>query len=139
MPFVRHAVPADLPVLESFDQFHQVSAPVITSGNCLVAGFDDTVFAYIILSRQFFNRRFVEFLFVHPDQRRKGLADALLAYAESLAPTEALWISTALGNFPIQSLLNRRGYKHSGVIHDLAPIPELIYHKPAVNSESLNH
>ena len=130
MPFARLAHPRDLEPLLSFDQFHQITPQVIDSGNCIVAGFDDTVLGYIILSHNFFGKRFVEFLFVHPDQRRKGLAQALLEFAERQAPDEALWISIALGNFPMQNVLNRRGYQHSGVIHDLAKVPELIYHKP---------
>ncbi|HEY4328866.1 MAG TPA: GNAT family N-acetyltransferase [Phycisphaerae bacterium] len=138
MPFVRPANPIDLPVLESFDEFQEVSAEVLQKGNCIVAGFDDAVFAYAIISRGFFNRRFVELIFVHPDQRRKGLADALLAFAENAVPAEALWISTALGNFPMQNVLHRRGYKHSGVVHDLAMVPELIYHKPAKGAKSLS-
>jgi len=75
---------------------------------------------------------------VHPDHRRKGLADALLGFAETQVPGEALWVSTALGNFPMQTLLNRRGYTHSGVIHDLAKVPELIYHKPAQNGAAIH-
>lgn len=130
MPFVRPAVPADLPALEAFDEFCEVSEELLRAGGCIVAGFDDTVFAYAIISRNFYKRRFVELIFVHPDQRRKGLANVLLAYAEAAVPGQALWVSTALGNFPMQTLLNRRGYRHSGVIHDLAPVPELIYHKP---------
>ena len=86
MPFVRPAVSADLPALEAFDEFHEISAEVLQAGGCIVAGFDDAVFAYLTISRNFFNRRFVEYLFVHPDQRRKGLADALLAYAEAAPP-----------------------------------------------------
>ena len=131
MPFVRPANPADLAALQAFDEFQEVTAEVLRAGNCIVAGFDDTVYGYVIISRSFFGRRFVELLFVHPDQRRKGLADALLTFAEDAVPAEALWVSTALGNFPMQYLLNRRGYKHSGVVHDLAKVPELIYHKPA--------
>ena len=130
MPFVRPAIPADLEALQSFDEFNEISAEVIRSGCCIVAGFQDSVLAYATISRHFFGRRFVELIFVHPDQRRKGLADALLAYAEAQVPNEALWISTALGNFPFQTLLHRRGYRHSGVVHDLAKVPELIYHKP---------
>ena len=133
MPFVRMADPADLEALQSFDQFHEITPEVIRSGNCIVAGFDDAVFAYATVTRQFFGRRFVEFLFVHPDQRRKRLADTLLAFAEAQVPAEALWISTALGNFPMQTILHRRGYQHSGVVHDLAKVPELIYHKPPKN------
>ena len=138
MPFARPAHLADLEPLQSFDQFHEVNADVIRSGNCIVAGFDDAVYGYIILSHHFFGRRFVEFLFVHPDQRRKGLAQTLLEFAEKQAPGEALWISIALGNFPMQNVLNRRGYQHSGVIHDLAKVPELIYHKPAVGKLATN-
>ncbi len=132
MPFVRPADIRDLGVLQEFDQFNCVTAEVLASGSCIVAGFEDEVLAYATVTRNFFNRRFVEFLFVHPDHRRKGVADVLLEFAERQVPGEALWISIALGNFPVQSLLHRRGYKHSGVVNDLSVIPELIYHKPAV-------
>ena len=132
MPFVRPAVLADLSALVAFDEFREISEEALRSGACIVAGFDDTVFGYVMVSRSFFKRRFVDLIFVHPDKRRSGLANALLAYAEAAVPNEALWVSTALGNFPMQTLLNRRGYKHSGVIHDLTLVPELIYHKPAI-------
>src|SRR4051812_35529282 len=65
MPFVRPANPKDLPALLAFDQMQEISAQVIESGNCIVAGFDDAVFAYAILSRNFYNRRFLEIIFVH--------------------------------------------------------------------------
>jgi len=130
MPFVRSATLLDLPALQAFDQMHEATAEAINAGTCIVAGFDDAVLAYAIIARTFFTRRFVEIIFVHPDQRRKGLADALLAFAEAQSQDEALWISTAVGNFPMQSVLHRRGYEHSGVVHHLAKVPELIYHKP---------
>ena len=109
--FVRPALPSDLGVLQSFDEFQEVSADVLRAGNCIVAGYGTAVVAYAIISRSFFNRRFVELIFVHPEHRRKGLAQALLAFAEAAVPNEALWISTALGNFPMQNVLNRRGYQ----------------------------
>jgi GNAT superfamily N-acetyltransferase len=130
MPFVRPANPNDLADLQSFDHFNEITAETLQTRNCIVVGIDDRLLGYAILSRHFFGRPFVELLLVHPDHRRHGLANALLHAAESQSPAEALWISTALGNFPMQSLLNRRGYKHSGVIHDLTKVPELIYHKP---------
>jgi len=59
MPFVRQANPRDLSQLLAFDQMQEISAGVIESGNCIVAGFHDEVLAYAILSRNFYNRRFV--------------------------------------------------------------------------------
>jgi len=132
MIFSRPAHPDDLEQLLSFDQFHEITPEVLRSGNCIVAGIDGLVLGYLTVSRNFFSRRIVEFIFVHPDHRHCGLGNSLLEFAEKQEPTQALWISIALGNFNIQTLLHQRGYKHSGVVHDLAPVPELIYHKPPV-------
>ena len=133
MPFVRLATSADLAALQAFDQMYEATASAIKAGTCIVAGFDDAVLAYAIVGRSFFTRRFVEFVFVHPDHRQKGLANALLAFAEAQFPQEAVWISTSVGNQPMQTVLHRRGYKCSGIIHDLAEVPELIYHKRQQN------
>ena len=129
MPFVRQAVAADLPALQVFDQMYEATAGAIKAGTCIVAGIDGVVLAYAIVGRSFFARRFVEFVFVHPDHRQKGLANALLGFAEVQFPKEALWISVSVGNQPMQTVLHRRGYKCSGMLHDLANVPELIFHK----------
>ena len=83
--------------------------------------------AYAVMDRGFFERDFVHTLYVHPGQRRQGIGLALLRFLES-ASSGRLFTSTNLSNLPMQALLDRAGYRLSGVVHDLDPSdPELIY------------
>ena len=128
--FVRLAHLDDLATLKSFDEWDTVSEQRIEAGQFHVAGLDERPLAFGLLDRSFFNRCFVAILFVHPDHRRRGLGSALLRHFESIADDKKLWISTNVENLPMQRLMHQRGFQLTGVVHNLAPVPELVFVKP---------
>lgn len=89
------------------------------------------LFAYAILRRSFFERFFLELLFVHPAHRRKGYGRRLLEGMEDIARKRGeLWTSTNQSNRPMQRLLNSHGYRRTGKIVGLDEgDPELFFVK----------
>ena len=128
MPFVRMAAPDDLDLLEAFDEWKEATRARIEAGECAVAGEGDEVWAYAVFDRSFFKEDFVAYVLVHPEHRRQGLGSALLEYVESSVAGDVLYISTGLRNVPMYDLLNRRGYRLSGMV-DLEGYSELIFAK----------
>jgi GNAT superfamily N-acetyltransferase len=127
--FVRLASLEDLTTIKSFDEWNTVDEGRIRAGHCHVAGLERKPLAFGLLDRSFFERQFVAILFVHPDHRRRGLGTAGLGHLGSVATDDKLWISTNLENLPMQRLLHARGYTLSGVVNNLAALPELVYMK----------
>lgn len=102
----------------------------VAAGTCHVASAGGEMVGYCVLSHTFYGHGFVELLYVHPDQRRRGAGTALMLHMESLCRSPKLFTSTNLSNLPMQSLLNRAGYALSGVIHNLDEgDPEVVYFK----------
>jgi GNAT superfamily N-acetyltransferase len=89
------------------------------------------IVAYGILTRSFFQRPFVEMLYVAEDERRKGYGESLLAALEDRGLRHGdLWTSTNRSNKPMRRLLKKRGFALAGRISGLdAGDPELFYHK----------
>ena len=77
---------------------------------------------------QFFGHDFLELLYVEESHRRAGVASALIEAFEQARRTPKLFVSTNRSNAPMRTLLARRGYAPSGVVHDLdAGDPELFF------------
>ncbi len=88
------------------------------------------VLGYAILTHHFFGYPFIDLLIVHPDQRRKGAATALIEHIETISPGEKLFTSTNELNTPMQALCERLGFVKSGWIDNLDPgDPEIICFK----------
>lgn len=102
----------------------------VTARQCYVAREGWDVHGYAILTQQFFGYPFIDLLIVHPDQRRKGVASALVRHIEQIAPSEKLFTSTNESNAPMQALCEALGYVKSGWIDNLDEgDPEIIYFK----------
>jgi GNAT superfamily N-acetyltransferase len=85
---------------------------------------------YGILSRKFFSRGFVELVYVKSDERRKGVATAILRAIEETIGEDRLFTSTSESNLPMRTLLGKCGYRPSGKIDNLDPgQPELVFVK----------
>ncbi len=130
MPFVRKAQLGDLGQLAEFDEWRQATKEAVRAGECFVAGHDTDVLAYAIFNRRFFGRPFVATVFVHPEHRRSGLGSALMSHIESLTDHKQLWTSTNIENLAMQGTLCKLGFRLSGVVDNLAELPELVYFKP---------
>ena len=134
---IRRAVPADEEQIASFDGIVQTVPArleylrrVIERGICYVAVEEGVAAGYVIFNYSFFEQGFVELLYVSASARRRGIGAALMQYVERLCTTPKLFTSTNLSNHPMQALLAKRGYKLSGVVHDLDEgDPELVYVK----------
>lgn len=126
---VRPAEPDDFQRIKAFDEFDSLNLDRIRAGECQVACRNGVPAAFGIFDRSFFNRCFVAMLYVHPDHRRTGLGQSLLARFETITLDPKLWISTNIQNLPMQRLLHARDYQLAGVIHHLARLPELVYFK----------
>lgn len=92
------------------------------------SGWDRVGFA--IIHRNFFDYTFIDLLIVHPEYRRLGAGDALMAYIEKTCPDDRLFTSTNQSNGIMQGLLAKRGYIRSGTIDNLdVDDPEWVYIK----------
>ena len=135
---IRPASSDDLPALLALDHLAQQPGSgrrefihrVCAANTCWVAILDDAVAGYGVLEYSFYECGFLAMLYVHQDYRRRGLGQALLEHFETICQTPKLFTSTNLTNLPMQSLLAKRGYTLSGVIHNLDDgDPELVYFK----------
>ncbi len=129
MPFVRQAELDDVGQLAGFDEWKQATEDAVRAGECFVAGHDTAVLAYAIFNRRFFGRPFVATVFVHAEHRRTGLGSALIRHIASITEHKQLWTSTNVENLAMQCTLGALEFRLSGVVHNLAELPELVYFK----------
>ena len=95
---------------------------------CLVAEIQGQVVAYAVTHRHFFGCAFIEMLMVAGNQRRLGVAGALLAWIQADCAGHKLFTSSNRSNAPMRRLLERQGFVESGVIEHLDDgDPELVY------------
>jgi ribosomal protein S18 acetylase RimI-like enzyme len=102
----------------------------IRKRECYIAREGWDVLGFAVLTQEFFGEHFIELLVVHPDQRRRGVASALIRHIEQIVPTEKLFTSTNESNAPMQALCETLGFVKSGWIDNLDDgDPEVIYFK----------
>ena len=66
-----------------------------------------------------------------------GIGAALVGHVEGLCKSDRIFTSTNESNLPMQSLLQKLGYKRSGTVDDLDPgDPELFYSKPMTGADN---
>src|SRR5215469_10190972 len=70
----------------------------------------------VLKSRHFFQRDFIDLLYVGPRWRRRGIARALLRAALRSASTPRVFVSTNESNTPMRELLRGEGWTPSGVL-----------------------
>ncbi|MEO8550695.1 MAG: GNAT family N-acetyltransferase, partial [Kofleriaceae bacterium] len=91
---------------------------------------DASVAGFSIANPTFFAQWFIVLVIVHPDQRRRGVASALISDAEARATTARMFTSTNQSNTAMQNLLAHLGWAPSGIVDNLDEgDPELIYFK----------
>ena len=101
----------------------------VAQESCWIAGRDDLLEGYLVLSRRhFFGRDFVSLVEVTVSAWRQGLAGALFKAAENGATTQQLFTSTNQSNRPMRALLDARGYREAGIIDHLdLEDPEIVF------------
>lgn len=141
----RPAEPGDIPTICAFDHVARMEnarclfiCNAVRDGIAHVALIDGVIAGYTVLEHSFFGRGFIAMLYVHPDHRRSGIGTTLMGHAESLCKSDRIFTSTNESNLPMQSLLQKLGYKRSGVVHDLdAGDPELFYSRQLKKTEKI--
>lgn len=99
-------------------------------GMSWIAEADGAAAGYVIVSKRFFSRPFVELLGIDPAWRGRGVGTELMAHCEAAHDGDALFTSTNQSNAAMRALLAKAGYKPSGVIENLDPgDPELVFVK----------
>lgn len=103
----------------------------VGEGRAHVALLDGVVAGYMVFEHSFFERGFISMLMVDASYRRRGVGLALVRHAEGLCKSQRIFTSTNQSNLPMQALLRKLGYQHSGTVDDLDPgDPELFYSRP---------
>lgn len=102
----------------------------IASGNAYLATEGDDPAGFAVMTRQFFDRAFVELLMVARTYQRRGVGTAILRYLAEHSPTPLLWTSTNESNAPMRALLKAEGFIFSGAVEGLDEgDPELFFRK----------
>ena len=90
----------------------------------------DAVVGFAVANWSFFAHCFIALVVVHPDQRRRGIASALIRHVEAECPSARLFTSTNRSNTIMQAVCESLGFVRSGIVENLdADDPELIYFK----------
>lgn len=126
---IREATLSDLRAIDSFDVFAGDRRAEVERGECFVAVEEQQAVAYIVYNHSFYLKPFIQFLCVNPKFRRRGFATELLEYVEGICNGDKLFTSTECDNLPMLKLLNRRGYRISGVIENIQERSEVIFCK----------
>lgn len=129
MAGIRDATSNDVGAIVSFDIFAGDRSAEVERGQCFVALEGEQVAGYIVFNHSFYLKPFIQFLCVHPDFRRRGLANELLEYIEGICDGDRLFTSTESDNLPMLRLLSRRGYRVSGVIENIQERAEVVFCK----------
>jgi ribosomal protein S18 acetylase RimI-like enzyme len=116
------------PTLRGGERRARVARELIAMGKSWIAEWAGAKAGYVLASRRFFDRPFVELLVVDPAFRRRGIAEALLARCEAAHNDDRIFISTNASNAAMRALLAKAGFEASGEIHNLDPgDPELVF------------
>jgi GNAT superfamily N-acetyltransferase len=133
---LRRATLDELPAIVAVDRDHGVAPRVdwlrrrIERGECTVAVVDGAIAGFLVSDDAFFDRTFVRLVVVANEHRRHGVADALVADAESRARTPTVFSSSNRSNTAMHALLRKRGWVESGVIEGLDELdPEIVFRK----------
>lgn len=126
---IREATLSDLGAIDSFDIFAGERSAEVERGECFVVVEEQQVVGYIVYNHSFYLMPFIQFLCVNPKFRRRGFASELLEYVEGICDDDKLFTSTESDNLPMLKLLNRRGYRISGVIDNIQEQVEVVFCK----------
>ena len=108
----------------------QILADAIQVRQCVVARRGGTPLGYLLVDRSFFGQYFIAAILVHPDQRRQGVATALVRHVEKTCPESRVFASAGGFDSVMDALYTKLGFVHSGHIDNLhESVPEIIYVK----------
>lgn len=97
---------------------------------CWVAERKGKLIGYAVLTDHFYDRPFIDIVYVAEDARRSGGGGALLDAVERSVTGDRIFTSTNESNEAMRALLLKSGYMPSGRIENLdANDPELVFVK----------
>ena len=103
---------------------------VLELGDSWLATIADCPVGYALVSRNFFDRPFVDTLVISPARRRQGIGAALLGRCAEAHEEDRIFTSTNTSNAAMRALLARELWLPSGRIDNLdADDPELVFVK----------
>jgi ribosomal protein S18 acetylase RimI-like enzyme len=95
---------------------------------------------FLIWTKDFYSHHFIDLVIVHPEMRRKGVAQAMLKAMEAICPGNKLFSSTNRSNKAMQKVFQGAGYVKSGFISHLDKgNPEWIYYKKVAPRAEVIH
>ena len=100
------------------------------ASECIVARRGGELAGFAVFGRSFFGQPFIELLYVEPEQRRGGVARAIVRHIESICRSEKLFTSTNESNAAMHAFCAALGFERSGRIENLDEgDPEIVYFK----------
>jgi len=133
---LRTATTGDLAAILAVDREHGVAPRAewlrrrIDRGECMLAMTDGELAGFLVDDDAFFDRTFIRLVVVSQKHRRQGVANALVADAESRARTPTVFSSSNRSNTAMHALLRKRGWVESGIIEGLDELdPEVVFRK----------
>lgn len=134
---IRKAIESDIVNISAIDHVAEAEEERkrhikkwVAEGHTVVATNEDRVVGYAVLEYTFYFQGFISMLMVNASNRREGIGTALISNLESACKTSKIFTSTNESNKPMQALLAKLSYQHSGVVYNLDESdPELIYFK----------
>jgi quinol monooxygenase YgiN/ribosomal protein S18 acetylase RimI-like enzyme len=132
---IRLATPADLPLLYAVDHIAHTEAKrrafiaqAVVDERVWMVELDGQAGGYSVIRHDFFGHSFLEMLYIATDWRGQGLGPKLIRFIETQSRSAMFFTSTNESNRHMQHVLEKLGYKRSGIIHNLDPEdPELVY------------
>jgi len=132
--FIRQADPADSAAIVDLRSILDLDRQEwlrghVAAGEVLIASDEgDAILGYVVVDHSFFERGFVQLLFVAESARRSGVGARLLAEAVERARPARVFTSTNLSNSPMHALLAKAGWTSAGMVEGLDEgDPEVFY------------
>lgn len=133
----RHAGTHDRRIFSTIDPLiggdlarRELVDTAIAARRCWIAERAGQVVGYGVTTKNFFNRDFIELVYIAEGERRSGAGGALLSTIERSVRANRVFTCANDSNTPMRALLEKCGYEPSGRIENLDPgDPELVFVK----------
>lgn len=134
---IREAVLEDYDEINTFDVFASDRKAEINRGEVMVAIIDGKFAGYMTHNRCFYLWPFIQFICVHEDCKRKGIAKALFKFAEDFYDKqgdEVIFASTEEDNKIMLNYFKHFGWEKSGEIENIQKQKEIVFVKRLKNA-----